>query len=60
MFLILLFDFKTKFIENYIKLNDDLKCSDQNVIDIIRKNLKFVLKNILHKKPEIQIHLIRK
>ena len=53
-------EFKTEFIENYIKLNDDQKSSDQNVIDMIRKNLKFVLKNILQKKPEIQIHLIRK
>jgi len=53
-------DFKTEFIENYIKLNDDQKSSDQNVIDMIRKNLKFVLKNIFQKKPEIQIHLIRK
>ena len=52
--------FKTEFIENYIKLNDNQKSSDQNVIDMIRKNLKFVLKNILQKKPEIQIHLIRK
>jgi ribonuclease J len=52
--------FKTEFIGNYIKLNDDQKSSDQNVIDMIRKNLKFVLKNILQKKPEIQIHLIRK
>jgi len=53
-------DFKTEFIENYIKFNDDQKSSDQNVIDMIRKNLKFVLKNIFQKKPEIQIHLIRK
>jgi len=53
-------EFKIEFIENYIKLNDNQKSSDQNVIDMIRKNLKFVLKNILHKKPEIQIHLIRK
>jgi len=53
-------EFKTEFIENYIKLNHNQKSSDQNVIDMIRKNLKFVLKNILQKKPEIQIHLIRK
>ena len=53
-------EFKIEFIENYIKLNDNQKSSDQNVIDMIRKNLKFVLKNILQKKPEIQIHLIRK
>jgi phage-related tail protein len=53
-------EFKDEFVKNFTKLNDDQKSSDQNVIDVIRKNLKFVLKNILQKKPEIQIHLIRK
>jgi ribonuclease J len=53
-------EFKDEFVKNFTKLNDDQKSSDQNVIDIIRKSLKFVLKNILLKKPEIQIHLIRK
>ncbi len=53
-------EFKTEFIQNYIKLNDDQKSSDQKVIDLIKKNLKHTLKNILYKKPEIQIHLIRK
>ena len=53
-------EFKVKFIDNYIKLNDNQKSSDQNIKDMIRKNLKHVLKNIFSKKPEIQIHLIRK
>ena len=53
-------DFKTEFIENYLKLNQEQKSSDQNVIDLIKKSLKFVLKNILQKKPEIKIHLLRK
>ncbi|MDC0161945.1 ribonuclease J [bacterium] len=53
-------DFKTEFIESYIKLNNDQKSSDQNVIDLIRKSFKLVLKNVLQKKPEIKIHLIRK
>ena len=53
-------EFKDELVKNFTKLNDDQKSSDQNVIDIIRKSLKFVLKNILQKKPEIQIHLIRK
>ena len=47
-------------MKNFTKLNNDQKSSDQNVTEIIRKSLKFVLKNILQKKPEIQIHLIRK
>ena len=53
-------EFKTEFVKNFTKLNNDQKSSDQNVTDIVRKSLKFVLKNILQKKPEIQIHLIRK
>jgi len=53
-------EFKNEFVKNFTKLNNDQKSSDQNVIEIIRKSLKFVLKNILQKKPEIQIHLIRK
>ena len=53
-------EFKSEFVNNFTKLNNDQKSSDQNVTDIVRKSLKFVLKNILQKKPEIQIHLIRK
>ncbi len=53
-------EFKNEFVKNYINLNEDQKSSDQNVTDIIRKTLKFVLKNTLQRKPEIQIHLIRK
>jgi len=53
-------EFKNEFIKNFIKLNDDQKSSDQNVTDIVKKSLKFVLKNTLQKKPEIQIHIIRK
>ena len=53
-------EFKNEFIHNYLKLNIDQKSSDQNVKDLIIKNLKYVFKNFLRKKPEIQVHLIRK
>jgi len=53
-------EFKTEFMNNYIKLNNDQKSSDQNVRNMIIKNLKYVFKNFLRKKPEIQVHLIRK
>ncbi len=53
-------EFKIEFIEKYLKLNQDQKSSDQNIIDLTKKILKFVFKNILQKKPEIKIHLIRK
>ena len=52
--------FKKEFINNYLKFNDDQKSSDKNIIELIAKNLKYVLKNNLQKKPEIQVHLIRK
>ena len=47
-------------MNNYIKLNNDQKSSDQNVRKKKKKNLKYVFKNFLRKKPEIQVHLIRK
>jgi hypothetical protein len=53
-------EFKSEFIEKYLKLSNEQKTLDQNVIELIKKSLKFVLKNILQKKPEIKIHLIRK
>ena len=52
--------FKKEFINNYLKFNDDQKSSDKNIIELITKNLKYVLKNNIQKKPEIQVHLIRK
>ena len=53
-------EFKNDFVQNFIKLNEDQKSSDKNVTDIIKKSLKLVFKNVLQKKPEIQIHLMRK
>ncbi|MFL2544036.1 MAG: ribonuclease J [Alphaproteobacteria bacterium] len=43
-------NFKIEFIENYFKLNQEQKSSDQNVKDLIKKCLKIVLKKILQKK----------
>jgi len=40
-------EFKTEFMNNYIKLNNDQKSSDQNVRNMIIKNLKYVFKNFL-------------
>ena len=52
-------DFKINFIKNFIKLNNDQKLSDQIVSDLIKNNLRKVMKNFFNKKPEIQVHLIR-
>ena len=52
-------DFKKLFVENYVKLNKDQKTSDLIVSDLAKNNLRKVMKNLLQKKPEIEVHLIR-
>ncbi len=52
-------NFKIIFIENYIKLNSSQKSSDQIVSDLIKNNLRKIMKNSFQKKPEIEVHLIR-
>ena len=52
-------NFKFIFIENFTKLNSSQKSSDQIVSDLIRNNLRKIMKNLFQKKPEIEVHLIR-
>lgn len=52
-------NFKIIFIENYVKLNFSQKSSDQIVSDLIKNNLRKIMKNSFQKKPEIEVHLIR-
>ena len=52
-------DFKIIFIDHFIKLNNSQKSSDQVVSDLIKNNLKKIMKNSFQKKPEIEVHLIR-
>ncbi len=52
-------DFKVIFIENFTKLNNSQKSSDQVISDLIKNNLRKVMKNTFQKKPEIEVHLIR-
>ena len=52
-------DFKLIFIDSFTKLNTDQKSSDKIVSDIVKNNLKKIMKNSFHKKPEIEVHLIR-
>ncbi len=51
--------FKLNFIENFVKLNSSQTSSDQIVSDLIKNNLRKIIKNYFQKKPEIEIHLIR-
>ena len=52
-------NFKIIFIENYTKLNSDQKSSDQIVSDLIKNNLRKIMKNSFQKRPEVEVHLIR-
>ena len=52
-------DFKINFLENFIRLNNDQKSSDQIVSDLIKSSLRKIMKNSFQKKPEIEVHLIR-
>ena len=52
-------DFKLIFIDSFTKLNTDQKSSDKIVSDIVKTNLKKIMKKSFHKKPEIEVHLIR-
>ena len=52
-------DFKVLFIENYIKLNQDQKSSDIIVSDLVKSSFRKIVKQSSHKKPEIEVHLVR-
>ena len=52
-------DFKLIFIDSFSKLTTDQKSSDKIVSDIVKNNLKKIMKNSFQKKPEIDVHLIR-
>ncbi len=52
-------DFKLIFIDSFTKLTTDQKLSDKIVSDIVKNNLKKIMKNSFQKKPEIDVHLIR-
>ena len=55
----IMIEFKSLFFENYVKLNSNQKYADQIVSDLIKSNLKKIIKNFSQKKPEIEIHLLR-
>ena len=56
----ILSEFKFSFIDLYNNLNLDQKSSDEIVKDIVIKCIKQIIKKIFQKKPEIEVHLIRK
>ncbi len=52
-------DFKLFFIDNFLKLSNDQKSSDQIISDLAKTSLRKIIKNLFYKKPEIEVHLIR-
>ncbi len=47
------------FIEEYMKLNQDKKSSDDFISDLIKKTFRIALKTYINKKPEVRSHIIR-
>ena len=57
--LLILNEFKPIFIDNYLKLSDDQKNSDQSISELIKKNIRKIVKNYFQKKPEVNVHIFR-
>ena len=52
-------DFKEFFINEYLKLNESKKSSDEILSELIKKSIRISLKNQFTKKPEVKTHIIR-
>ncbi len=52
-------EFKSIFIDSFSKLNSDQKSSNKILSDLVKNNLRKLMKNLFKKKPEIEVHLIR-
>ena len=51
--------FKEKFINEYLKISDDKKNSNEILSELIKKSIRQILKAETSKKPEVKCHLIR-
>ena len=56
---IILDKFKPIFLENYLKLSDDNKSSDKIIAELIKSNIRQVIKNYSQKKPQVDTHIFR-
>ena len=52
-------EFKVIFIEKYMQFSIDQKKSDLIVSDLIKNNIRQIIKNYSHKKPEVDVHIFR-
>ena len=57
--LLILNEFKPIFIDAYLKLSNDQKNSDQAISELIKKNIRQIVKNYFQKKPEVEVHIFR-
>ena len=57
--LLILSEFKPIFIDAYLKLSDDQKSSDQAISELIKKNIRQIVKIYFQKKPEVEVHIFR-
>ena len=52
--LLILNEFKLVFADTYLKLSNDKKSSDQPISELIKKNIRQIVKNYFQKKPEVE------
>ena len=52
--------FKFIFINQFKKLNSDQKSSDENVKELVKKCIRQIIKSLIQKKPEVEVHMMRK
>ena len=52
--------FKFTFIDQFEKLNSDQKSSDENIKELAKKCIRQIIKSLIKKKPEVEVHMMRK
>ena len=53
-------DFSKYFVEDYLKISQKNKISDEVVGELIKKSVRQSIKSSSNKKPEVQFHILRK
>ena len=55
----ILLQFKSVFLDSYIKFSSDQKSSDQTIKDLVKRILRQLIKKYSQKKPEVDVHIFR-
>jgi len=56
----ILIEFKSNFLDSYVKLTKDQKNSDQVLSELIKVNIRQIFKQSGQIKPEVNVHIFRK